>query len=295
MSPTALALLFMCLGALLIPVGDACAKAISNVSTLEPITIAFVRFLIGAAIFVPLAVARRQIPRLSRRFVTAQILRGACVAGGITGMVTAVSYAPLADVFGAFFIAPAIATALAMVFLKERVTRGDVLSLALGLCGVLLVTRPDAEMNIGLLWALFAGSCYGAFNAATRWSAGFAPPLAQMAGQLIVGALLTAPLGAAGLSAVGEAPWLLVGSGLASAAANFFLVMAYARERAAVLSPLIYLQLPSAALIGFAAFGEMPDTLAAAGLALIVFAGLGVRLIWGPGGAPPSAGPPPAP
>lgn len=61
--------------------------------------------------------------------------------------------------------------------------------------------------------------------------------------------------------------------------ANFFLVMAYARERAAVLSPLIYLQLPSAALIGLAVFGDVPDAIAAAGLALIVFAGLGIRLL----------------
>lgn len=295
MSTTAIAMLFMCLCALLIPFGDAFAKEISRVSTVPPATIAFVRFMTGAIIFVPLALARRQIPRLSRRFVFSQLLRGAFVGGGITGMVTAVSYAPLADVFGAFFIAPAIATTLAMVLLKESVTRTDVFSLVLGLCGVLLVTRPGFEMNVGLLWGLFAGFCYGSFNVATRWSASFAPPLAQMSGQLIVGALLTAPFGMAGLGSAGEAPWLLLASGLTSAVANFFLVMAYARERAAVLSPLIYLQLPSATLIGFAAFGELPDMLAIVGLAMIVFAGVGIRLIWGPGRIRPSAAPPPVP
>lgn len=279
MQPAATALLYMTLSALLIPVGDAFAKEISRVSSIEPVVIAFTRFMIGATIFIPLAMARRGIPALTPRFVGAQFLRGIFVAGGIFSMVTAVSHAPLAGVFGAFFIAPAIATLLAATALKERVTRLDILSLTLGLIGVLMVARPGATMNVGLLWALGGGVFYGCFNAATRWSAGFAPPLAQIASQLLFGALLTLPFAVSGLTSVAEAPFLLIGSGLASAAANFCLVMAYARERAAVLSPLIYLQLPSAALIGFAAFGDLPDALAAVGLGLIVLAGLGLRVI----------------
>lgn len=279
MRPALAALLFMTLGASLVPVGDAFAKEISRVTMIEPTLVAFARFLTGAAFFLPLALWRRQIPKLTVHFVFAQALRGVFITGGISCMVTAVSHAPLADVFGAFFIAPAIATGLAALVLKEKVTRLDLLSLGLGLIGVLMVARPGTEMNIGLLWALAGGVFYGCFNAATRWSAGFTPPLAQIAGQLVFGALFTAPLAITHVGQMGEAPWLLLGSGVGSAMANFFLVMAYARERAAVLSPLIYLQLPSAALIGLAVFGDVPDAIAAAGLALIVFAGLGIRLL----------------
>lgn len=279
MRPALAALLFMTLGASLVPVGDAFAKEISRVTMIEPTLVAFARFLTGAAFFLPLALWRRQIPKLTVHFVFAQALRGVFITGGISCMVTAVSHAPLADVFGAFFIAPAIATGLAALVLKEKVTRLDLLSLGLGLIGVLMVARPGAEMNIGLLWALSGGVFYGCFNAATRWSAGFTPPLAQIAGQLVFGALFTAPLAITHVGQMGEAPWLLLGSGVGSAMANFFLVMAYARARAAVLSPLIYLQLPSAALIGLAVFGDVPDAIAAAGLALIVFAGLGIRLL----------------
>ncbi len=272
------ALILMTASALTIPVGDGFAKMLSSVSTMEPVFIAWARFLTGAAVFLPLALLRRQIPRLTGRFLLAQGLRGGFVTMGIFGMVSAVSHAPLADVFGAFFIAPAIATTLAALVLKEQVTRLDILSLILGLIGVVMVTRPGAEMNVGLLYALFGGLGYGLFNVTTRWSSSFAPPLAQVAGQLVVGALILTPFAAHHAASAAEAPWLLLASGLASALANLFLVMAYARERAAVLSPLIYLQLPSAALIGFAVFGDLPDTLAAAGLALIVFAGLGLRL-----------------
>ena len=279
MRPGTLALLLMCLSALTIPVGDAFAKEIQRTTEMGPAPVILARFLLGAALFLPLSIAFGQAPLLTPRFLAAQALRGLCVAGGITGMVNAVGHAPLADVFGAFFIAPAAATLLAWGLLGERVTRRDLLSLGLGLLGVLLVTRPSAEMNPGLLWALFGGLSYGAFNAATRWSAPLGRPLGQLAGQLVFGCVLALPFGAAEIGRAGEAPWLLIGSGLFSALANLFLVMAYARERAAVLAPLIYLQLPSAAFLGWAAFGDLPDLLASAGLALIVFAGLGLRLL----------------
>lgn len=210
MRPALAALLFMTLGASLVPVGDAFAKEISRVTMIEPTLVAFARFLTGAAFFLPLALWRRQIPKLTVHFVFAQALRGVFITGGISCMVTAVSHAPLADVFGAFFIAPAIATGLAALVLKEKVTRLDLLSLGLGLIGVLMVARPGAEMNIGLLWALSGGVFYGCFNAATRWSAGFTPPLAQIAGQLVFGALFTAPLAITHVGQMGEAPWLLL-------------------------------------------------------------------------------------
>lgn len=205
MRPALAALLFMTLGASLVPVGDAFAKEISRVTMIEPTLVAFARFLTGAAFFLPLALWRRQIPKLTVHFVFAQALRGVFITGGISCMVTAVSHAPLADVFGAFFIAPAIATGLAALVLKEKVTRLDLLSLGLGLIGVLMVARPGAEMNIGLLWALSGGVFYGCFNAATRWSAGFTPPLAQIAGQLVFGALFTAPLAITHVGQMGSA------------------------------------------------------------------------------------------
>lgn len=268
------ALLLMCASAALIPVGDAVAREISAATAIPPGLVAFARFALGAALFLPLAAATGQAPTFEPRFLAAAVLRGACVTGGIFGMVTAVSLAPLADAFGAFFLAPAISTGLAALLLGERPTRGDLASLGLGLVGVALVTRPGATMNEGLLWALGAGVCYGAFNAATRWAAPLGRPMGQLAAQLVVGACLTAPFGLPELGRAGEAPLLLAASALSSALANLFLVMAYARERAAALAPLIYLQLPSAALLGWAVFGDLPDALAAAGLALIVAAGL---------------------
>lgn len=270
----------MSVGVMLVPVGDAFAKEIARVTSIAPATVAWTRFVIGASIFVPIAMIGANLPKLSGKLVFAQLIRGALVSGGIFSMVNAVVHAPLAEVFGAFFIAPAISTGLAALFLGERITRIDAVSLGLGLIGVLLVTRPGATINVGLLWALGGGVSYGAFNAATRWSAAFTPPRVQIASQLIIGSILLAPLGLPGLSAAAEAPMLIVGSGVASALANFLLTLAYARASASTLAPLIYLQLLSAAGIGFLQFGETPDPWAGLGLALIFVAGLGLRLMF---------------
>ena len=279
MDPIRAGIAFMIAGVMLVPVGDAFAKEIARATDIPPSTVAWTRFVIGAALFLPLALLSRDRPALTWRIIGAQVLRGALVAGGIFCMVTAVSFAPLAEVFGAFFIAPAVSTALAVWVLGERPARLDLVSLALGLVGVALVTRPGAEMNIGLVWGLAAGVLYGAFNAATRWSAAFAPPRTQIAGQLLVGAILLAPLGAAGLGAVGQAPLLVLGSGLASAVANFLLTLAYARASAGVLAPIIYLQLLSASAIGMTVFDETPDMLASIGLFLIFTAGFVLKLM----------------
>lgn len=277
MAPSIAALFLMAGGALMVPMGDAFAKEIARTTDIGPFFVAFARFALGAVIFIPLTLAAGQGIKLTVRSVYPMVIRGLFICLGVLCIVTAVAHAPLAEVFGAFFIGPAVATLIARFLLREEVTKREWLALALGLAGVLMVTRPGAEMNAGHAWALAAGCFYGCYNGAARWSAGFAPPLAQISGQLFFAALILSPFALSEIDKISEAPGLLTGSGLLSAIANLFLLLAYARERAGVLAPLIYLQLVSAAAIGWAVFGEAPDLMAALGLGVILFAGLGLR------------------
>lgn len=280
MSRAASGLLFMAMSAMVLPLGDAFAKEAARIGDVPPFVISFMRFLVGAALFAPLAMAMPEVRgmKLTRIFFFSQLVRGVFAVLAITSMVTAVRHAPLADVFGAFFVAPAVATFLATAILGERVTKLDILSIVLGLIGVVLVTRPGANMNVGLLWALLGGTCFACLNVATRWAAPYAPPLAQVVSQMLLGMLFTAPFALPEIGRAADAPGFVVLSGLGSALSNLLMTMAFARERAAILAPLIYLQLPSAVLIGFAMFGDLPDMLAVAGLALIVVTGFGFRL-----------------
>lgn len=263
----------MAAGMALIPVGDALARE-AVATGLDPAAVAFARFVIGAVLVLPVLLWRRQ-QGFGASFAAVQLLRGGLLAVTILCIVTAVSRAPLAQVFGAFFIGPPVAALVSVAVLGERPGWRIWAAIAGGFLGVSLVLDPwSGGVAPGLGWALAAGAAYGLFLAATRGFARFGPPLLALGGQLLVGALLLAPFGAAGLSAATTtALGPLILSGLASALANLLAIAALSRASAAMLSPIVYIQLPVAVLIGGLAYGERPGVMAALGLCMILAAG----------------------
>jgi drug/metabolite transporter (DMT)-like permease len=260
----------MALGMMLIPVGDAIAKHIAAVAPHAPPFLAWSRFVIGVAVIGPVCLWAGAFRGLGRFFLLSQLVRGVAITGAILFMITAVGKASLADVFGAFFIGPVVSTLLARFVLREEVRRREWAALALGFVGVALVARPGIEMSEGLVWALAGGVSYGAYQAATRWTAGSAPPLAQNFAQMAVGTAILAPFGAPDLVAHGvEAGGWVIAMALSSLTANLLTILAYHHARAGVLAPIIYLQILSATGLGWVAFGDLPDLVGAIGLAVI--------------------------
>jgi len=233
------------------------------------------RFVLGVAILLPIALARGWFRGLGWSFYFKQAVRGALVLGAITLILNGLKTIEMADAYGAFFIGPVVATLLARLLLKERVTSKEWIAVALGFAGVLLVVQPSFTMNTGILWALGAGTCYGSFLVATRWSAGSGPPMAQLTAQLMFAALFLMPLGLPDLLEHGvQMPGLLGLQGLLSAAANLLSILALARAPAAWLAPVGYLQIISATSLGWLMFGHQPGGLAVLGLILILAAGV---------------------
>ena len=56
---------------------------------------------------------------------------------------------------------------------------------------------------------------------------------------------------------------------------NLMLLYAYRIASATQLAPLVYFQLIAAVILGWVIFGDLPDSLTWAGLAVIIAAGLG--------------------
>lgn len=287
MNPITRAILMMIAGMLLIPVGDAFAKALSASAGYSGAGMAWARFVVGAVLIAPFAWWTGLLADRGAAFWGAQLLRGGLLSAVIAFIVQGAQTEPLADVFGAFFIGPAIATCLARWLLKERVDRADWAAVTLGFIGVALVVKPTGQIAPGLLWALGAGLLYGGFLAATRWTAQVGPPMAQLAGQLIVGSILLAPFALPEFLAEGVVgPGLLLGSGLSSALANLLAILAFREARAALLTPLVYTQLISAAALSWAVFGDAPDFWSTLGILVILAAGLGRFLPAPPGTRP---------
>ncbi|WP_270727375.1 DMT family transporter [Shimia sp. Alg240-R146] len=265
----------------LIPAGDAAGKLMTQDHGLSPIFVAWSRFALGALLALPLI-----RPTTFRLLGDWRIwFRALLLVGGITSVQTALAHAPLADVFAVFFIGPIFSFALSALLLREAVTWPRAALMALGFVGVVLVVRPSLGgegplLSTGRSFALLAGLFYGAFLTASRWLATAARPADLLFTQLFFGAIALTPFGLAVLPEI-TAPiaGLTFVSAAFSALGNFLLIYAYMRANASELAPYVYFQLASAVALGWVIFGDFPDALTWAGLALIATAGLASALL----------------
>lgn len=265
----------MMTGMMFIPLGDSFAKLLLQAVPYSVELVTWARFAVGAVFVVPLVFLLGKWRGTTRYFLPAALLRGGLLTMGIFLIISAVTTIPLALAFGAFFVGPGVANFLVHFVLRERVRPIEWISVAIGFVGVLLVVQPSATMDTGILYALTAGVCYGAYNAATRWTRSVGSPIAQLAGQLVAGALIVLPFVWEELQYVElDQPLLVLGSGLSSALGNLLAIIAYGMVRAALITPLIYTQLLSATALSVFLFGDQIDATAMFGLAVLFLAGL---------------------
>jgi drug/metabolite transporter (DMT)-like permease len=164
---------------------------------------------------------------------------------------------------------------LSVLILKERLTSWKLVSLALGFAGSLVILRPGASVEPGILLALAAGVAFAFYLVATRRAAQSSDPVKTLAFQCVVGAVLLTPQAVATWS---TPAWndlvFFAGLGLFSAISHMLSIAAFRVADASTLAPLVYIELPGATLIGYLAFGEVPGVTTIVGAALIVAAGL---------------------
>ena len=266
------AALLMILGMSLIPLGDSAGKLLVENHNIAPPFVAWSRFALGVLLLVPFLTTRE----IDRRYLFDWriILRGALITGGILSILTALSTEPLPNVFAAFFVGPIVSYVLSILLLGEKVSLLRSLLLGIGFVGVLFVVRPGFGMTPGLGFAVLAGTCYGTYLVASRWLAGVAPSRSLLLSQLLTGAVLLTPLGLFNWPDLGlTATALIALSAAASMGGNYLLVIAYGIAPATRLAPFVYFQLIAAVGLGWASFGDLPDALACAVIALLVVSG----------------------
>ncbi|MCV6595434.1 MAG: DMT family transporter [Silicimonas sp.] len=259
--------------------GDTAGKILTG-GGVDPVIVAWSRFVLAAAVLLPFSgLTRGELGQFRDWRV---LLRGALIACGIFCILTALRSEPIANVFGAFFIGPVVSYGLAILFLGERPSASRGVLLALGFVGVMLVVKPGFGISPGMIFALGAGSCYGAYLTMTRAVAGAYRPRFLLISQLLVGSVLLTPPGlSAEIPAFDAAVVaLILLSAVGSALGNFLLVVANRTAEASLISPLVYSQLISATVLGILVFGDWPDALTLAGLGLIACSGVGSLILY---------------
>lgn len=183
----------------------------------------------------------------------------------------------LAEAYTIFFIAPAIITALSVWFLKERVDLARWIAIAVGLCGVLVVLRPDGAgfLTIGGLAVLGAALMY-AISAITVGVLARTDRSEHMVFWLMllmsIGAGLLAAPGWVAMRAA-DLP-LLAGLALTGFIGQLAITEAFAKGDASSVAPFEYTALAWAVGIDWLLWQTLPDGWTVLGAAIIIGSGM---------------------
>ena len=268
-----LGILLMALAMLSIPTVDGLAKYLS--AGYSPLFLGWARYAVATLIVLPIAAMRHGTRIFPSEGRPSHVLRTLCLVISMTLYFLALARIPLATAISAFFIGPIAAVVLSVFVLKERVNWPKIASLVLGFTGALVILRPGAEVNTGILLAFAAGLCFSVYLVVTRLAAQKSDPVSTLAFQCAIGTLLLTPQAIAtwAIPQLNDLGFFLA-LGIMSAFSHLLSIAAFRFAEASILAPLVYLELIGAGLIGYYAFNELPDSFTVIGAGLIIAAGL---------------------
>ena len=259
----------------IIAVQDATVKYLAGLMPATQVT--WARYFFHFAFALPFALRRapwRALIRPPR--MPLQLLRSFLMVASTFLFVLGVRHVPLADMLALVMSAPLIVTALSPMLLGERVGPRRLAACVTGFLGALLIIQPGAgTMQWSSLLGLMAGTCFSLYLIITRKLAGTTPPVVGLAYAALIGAVATSVT----LPFVWVTPApiqlaMMVGIGLTASIAHYMIIRAYERAPAAVLAPFNYAEILGATVLGYLLFGDFPDTLTCAGIAIIVASGV---------------------
>ena len=240
-----------------------------------------VLLLIAAAASIPLGMRREVVALLVLRTVLHII--------GIGAMFVSLRYLPLADALAICFVLPFILLLFGRIFAGEEVGPRRVIACSVGFAGTLLVIQPSfAAVGAPALLPLVVAVTFSLFMMVTRKVAKEIDPIGLQAVSGVIAVLLLGVL--AGVGATLDVPdlvlvqpsardaWLLAFLGVLGTVAHLMMTWSLRFAPSATLAPVQYLEIAFGTLIGWIVFGDLPNGLAALGMAIIVAAGLYVVL-----------------
>lgn len=266
-------ILLMTIAMLSIPLVDGLAKYLSG--SYSPLFLSWARYAVATLIVLPIAFIRngpRPFPVEQRM---SHLLRTLCLVVSMSLYFLALARIPLAAAISAFFIGPIVAVVLSVFVLKERLTWTKIASLALGFIGALVILRPGSDVNPGILLAFGAGLAFALYLVVTRLTARRSDPVSTLAFQCAIGTLLLVPQAIVTWTMPQRADLgFFLALGVVSVFSHLLSIAAFRFAETSTLAPLVYLELIGATLIGYYAFGEIPDIFTIIGAGLIIAAGL---------------------
>ncbi|MGB7319668.1 MAG: DMT family transporter [Planktotalea sp.] len=267
----------------LAPLGDALAKIIGQTVPLGVLLLA--RFGVQGLLLFPIVLTTRRNWRLSGRVLRLAWLRTALHIVGIGAMFTALRYLPLADAVAIAFVMPFIMLVLGHYVLREEIGIRRIIACGVGFLGTLLVIQP-AFSSVGwpALLPLVVAIVFSLFMIVTRQIAKETDPIGLQCvnGFMAVAILLPVMVIFRGSeielfqmkAPIGGECVMLITIGVIGTFAHLLMTWSLRFAPSATLAPMQYLEIPFATFIGWLVFKELPNSLAAVGIAITILSGL---------------------
>jgi len=267
----------------LAPLLDTCAKLATASIPVGQITTA--RFVIQAALMAPIALFLQLRWRVSHREVVFLTLRAVLLIISTFSFVAATAVMPIADALAIVFVEPFILLLLGHLIFGNPVGPRRIAASVVGFMGALLVIQPSiANYGVVALLPLGTAISFALYMLITQAIGAAMHPVIQQLHTSLIGSVICVPIliVANGTGQVSLDPvmpqglaWLwLFGVGFWAAASHMCITVALQFAPASSLAPLHYLEIVTAVILGLLVFGDFPDPLTWAGIAVIVASGL---------------------
>lgn len=205
------------------------------------------------------------------------LLRGLIESAVALSFIWALGLLPLGNITAILMTSPLIIVVLAVLLRIERIGWRRTLAVAVGFCGVLLIVRPEADgFNLAAIVALISAILVGWRDLLTRSIGSDVPSTVISLTTTVLVGLVSMGYG---FFEVWQPFWrietlYLAGAAVLVSTGSLCIVSAFRNTDIGVISGYRYSIVVFAVVIGYVVWGEVPDALAIAGIALIVGSGL---------------------
>ncbi len=279
-----LGIFLMVLFCILAPLGDAMAKILGGAVPLLQLVV--IRFAIQALVLIPLAYATGRPMAMSGRVLWFAWLRVVLHIIGLASMFSALQYLPLADAIAIAFVMPFLLLLAGYFWMNEQVGAHRLWACVVGFIGVTLVIQPSfQQVGYAALLPLIVAVAFSGFILTTRHIARDTDPIGLQAVNGVMAFALLVPLWGIA-NTLTDLPvfdvvwpdalqWSEIAIwGIIGTSAHLVMTWSLRYAPSATLAPIQYLEIPIATVFGWLIFGDLPNGLAAIGIAITIAAGL---------------------
>ncbi len=241
-----------------------------------PATVAFWQYAIALMFSIPWVVMRLRTGVFSKRWPM-HIFRVALAAAGVQMWVSGLAYVPIWQAIALIMTSPFFVTIGARLMLGESVGMERWAAVFVGFIGGMIILSPWSDaFSLAALLPVGASFLWAMSSLVTKVLTRTETPDSLTLYLLILLTPINAVLAVKSgfILTTTDSMWLIVATGVLTAAANYTLVKAYSVADAAYLQPFDNVKLPFNVLLGWAVFGFLPAGAMWIGTFLIVGASL---------------------